>query len=1040
MSGEIPEAELEKAKDAGKAEAGDLNAHNEQGEPVRGKLAAEAFKKPQDLKFLSTTELVKAETAPGLSVESRQGIANFAGTLSAGISGTMAWSIIDKSLGSTRYGLAAKLAGSALVGGLTRVAGKGGSEMLLLDAKDRTTGLHDLAWGGVDALAAVGAVKAEEAFSNAWKVSLGKSSGAHLSHDMLLDQGRKILEGHLGKRITHNTLRGIVGGSTGALLWSSPHELATNFNKLNTLDGWKETGTNIGLQTLAGGVFGGVLFGGGTALWNARDLAGMSKAAILGKQGRYSLDVHHFNDGHSSILGDRSSIAQLAGKADELRQASQKSPVSSVLLDMGDAHSGNAAAVVSNTGELEQRIIHAHMKVNASIPGNHSADTGFYGKGTDAKQWILNMKGLSSELAGSGREVPGIAANVRSVLDPELMSAQGIYKPYRVFVDPKSGDKVGIVGLVTDQLQGATAPLVDMKLAAASAKFGNLTLKELSEQMSSNPEARNFYVRLTETATALKMPLENPGARVSDAIEALVNKNTQGLSAQAQAQMQSWYALAGKHPEASLGELVQAYPLNKNLADLASQFPNKRISDLRQFMVSDPLKALESSVAALKTEGIDKVIVMSHLGKSYDMHLAKAGPKVAAFFGGHSHHLEPVPVFVKNAASGSDIFVGQAGSSYGWLGEANLVFNKDGSLNRYLTSSKLHVIDETVKPMQSVTDHVMKHMQSTEAGRELVQQAGLYHPVSLQSEIPLDFIRGQQGRQTPLANLIASAFKDGGDKIMPQVNESRKALGLAPLVSESVDAVLLQSGGIRQGLPAGQLDDLTLQSMFLNQAAVVEMTGSQIQKALSYGVHDLPAANARPRTLLEKTKELFAAFKRTSHPLAEFDASGKNLIAGELRYNVDRSLPSHSRVSGVEIFDRAKNAYVPLDPNKKYTVMTVSHLIKRFAETPLIKASDARGLSFESLGPEYWVLGKSMPTASARQMLGTVDLNTQSSRNFMLDYLRANSNANRIFKMPASLNSSPLTDLSPGSWVPGLRPSVPASATIAALSAGRREK
>lgn len=985
---------------------------------------------------LSSSKLLKSDKSEAwLGVETKKGISNFAGTLTAGISGTMAWSLADKALGNTRYGLAAKLTAATLAGSLSRVAGKGSSELVLLEANDRTTGWSDLGWGAVDALAAVGAIKAEEAFTRSWKLSLGRSSGAHLSQEMMLDQGRKMLEGSLSQRLTHNTMRGIVGGGTGAFLWSTPHELANNFDKLNSLEGWKRTGDNIALNTVFGGAFGGVLYGGGTALFNARELASHARAGLMGKEGRYTLDIYHFNDGHSSILGNRSTLPQLAGKADSLRGSSERAGLSSLVLDLGDAHSGNAAAVVSNTGALEQRLIHQHLKVNASVPGNHSADTGLPGNARDVSQWISNMRELNSDLALAGREVQGVAANVQSVLDPHFIGQGGIYKPYRVFTDGKTGDKVALVGLVTDQLQGATPKLIDADLAIAAAKYGKLRISELAEKAATDPAAKQVMEKLAGNSALQKlMSAKSENTNLASVIDDLLEQTElKNLSQQARQNYKDWFALAGESPGTKLSELASKHGSSmKSLNELAAVHPDKTIADLHQIMISDPKLALEQSVQALKAEGVDKVVVLSHLGKANDLKLAQEGPRVAAIFGGHSHDLEPLPLYITNSQTGSDVLVSQAGSSYGWLGQARLVFNKDGSINRFFSSGKLHVIDESVKPMQSAAELVQSQMQKTPAGRQLLDQVGQRHPVQIASEISLDNIRGQKGTQTPLANMIASAFKEGGDKILPEVNAARVSQGLAPLGNQ-IDAVLIQSGGIRAGLPAGQIDELTVQTMFMNKPSITELSGEQIKKALSYGVHDFPAAT-KPSGIIGKTKEFLSAFGRDSSPLAHHDASGKNVIAGQLRFQVDRSLPTYARAINVEIWDQALNKYVPIDPAKQYTVMTVSHLLSRLGNTPMLPWARQRGISLSELGPEYWVLGKNMEADALKSMLKPSDLPQSSSRDFLLDYLKANSRDSQ-FNPAAGLFLSPMKDISPGSWIPALRPSWTALSSLGAVSA-----
>lgn len=978
---------------------------------------------------LTPTALGKVQTSdllsqpgnkPLVSVETKQGTANLIGTVSAGFGGAMDWAIVDKIMGNSRYAIPAKLVSAYLVGGISKVATKGAAEAIMLDPVHRTTSAKDFTWGGVDALATIGAIKAENTFSDYWKASLGKSSGLHLTNEMMVEQGGKMIEGSLRQKITFSTIRGVVGGGTGAFLVSTPHAFAENSDKLNTMAGWKRTTDKIFGSVIAGSTFGGVLTGGSSALWNIRPIVEASKASFFGKQGRYELDILHFNDGHSSILGDRSTLPQLAGKATELRSAADKKGLSSLVLDMGDAHSGNASAVVSNTGEIEQRLIHQALKVDASIPGNHSADVGI-GSAKSVNQWIKNMNDINAELATSGREVPGLAANVQSVLDPKFVSADGIYKPYRTFVDPKTGDKVGLVGLVTDTLQGAAPKLIDADLAIAARKLGNLSLPELEATAASNPQAASLIAQLQKNATVKSLMQAQPSSKVSSLVDRLLDDTAlKSLGADARANYKAWFELAGEHPQATLAELAKANGSNPAVAQLAKLYPDKQIGDLKQIMVSDPLEALESSVAALKAEGVDKVIVMSHMGKAADLQLAQQGPRVAAIFGGHSHHLEPVPLFVKNAQTGSDVMVSQAGHSYGWLGEAKLVFNTDGSINRYLSSGKMHVIDEKVVPLAAAKDQLMSYLDASDAGRRLLQQVQIKHPITVATEMPLDNIRGQMGTQTPLANLLVKAYKEGANLLSP---------------AQEVDAVLIQSGGIRAGLPAGKVDEQTLTTMFMNAPAVVEMNGAQIQKALSYGVHDFPAAQ-KPSGITGSIKSFFDALGRKNPPLSEYDASGKFIVAGEIRFTVDRSRPTWDRAQSVEIFDKALGKHVPIDQSKTYKVMTVGHLIDRFANTPLIPASELRNVSAKSLGPEYWVLGREMTGAEATAQMNASIFSVGKSKEMLLNYLSKNS-SNGLFVPPPGLFLSPMKDESPGTWVPSIRTSpsmVPVGVTSAQMS------
>lgn len=218
----------------------------------------------------------------------------------------------------------------------------------------------------------------------------------------------------------------------------------------------------------------------------------------------------------------------------------------------------------------------------------------------------------------------------------------------------------------------------------------------------------------------------------------------------------------------------------------------------------------------------------------------------------------------------------------------------------------------------------------------------------------------------------------------------------------------------------------------MNQPTLLEMSGEQIQKALAYGVHDLPAAS-RPENAMQKAWNMISSFGADSHPLATADVSGKNILAGQLKFNVDRSLPSFNRVSAVEIFDKSLGHYVPIDPAKKYTVLTVTHLLGRWGNTPLVPLKQLSG-SVESLGSEFWVYGSRMEASALTSMLKASDLPANASRNFLLDFLSKNSSAGS-FKMPPALMESPMRDISPDAWIPSLRPSIVSAASLGIVSA-----
>lgn len=961
----------------------------------------------------------------------KQGACDIAGTLSAGVSGTIAWSVADKLIGNTKYGLIGKLATAAVVGGGTKFITKGGLELALLEAPDRKTSSEDLVRGGVDALAAVAGFKAEQKFSSSYQQWLGRRSGAHLGAEFLEQQGAKILEGSAAQRVMHNGLRGLVGGTVGSFVWAAPNEIYKHRNELSTREGVIATGKDIGFATLLGGAFGGTLSAGGTAIWNARELASVAKAGILGKQGRYSLDVLHFNDSHSALLGDRATMSQLVTKADQLTVASAERRTGSVLLELGDTHSGTAASHLTNTGEVEARIAQQRMRVNGFVPGNHAADTGLPGNSRDVRQWMANMRTIQGEVAtAEGRELPGVASNVRNMLDPGFASGPGaIYQPFRIHVDATTGERIGLTGVVTNQLQTATPKLIDQELARAAAVLKGRRWSDLASARALEGEVKDAYRALAGNADIKLLAMQNPSLTVAELVEKNIEqKYLRGLTPEQAASWREWFRLGGEHPQATLSELATRYPANKQLEQIAAHFPDKRVGELHEIMCTDPLQALQRSVEQMKQQGVDKIIVLSHLGKNVDKELAAKAPAVSAIFGAHSHDLEPVPLWVWNESAKRHILISQAGFGNGWLGEANLVFNKDGSLHRYLSSGRMHVIDSAV-PHDPIAQKILTdHLSATAAGQSLLRDSTAH--LKLATEMPLMGIRGNLGRQTPYGNLLATAVGEGTQAELAAINAQRSAAQLAPL-GERVDAVLLQSGSLRGGLPAGDVTEIGMRSIYMNKLCLTQMKGEQIERILAYGTYDMPATTA-PATLRERVGAFFSGFKPGAGGIEPHDPSGKFVVTGGLQYKLDRSKEGIARIKDVMIKD-GSGRFVPLDRNRTYTVVANDYPLTRWGNNPMVDAKAASG-ALDRIGADKWVFGRRVEPGELRSLLPVHDLEADAAKRFTLDYLRRNSR-DGVFVPPKSLGVSPMLDISPGAWSAPVRPSITTIFPMAGLSA-----
>ncbi|KAJ2775378.1 hypothetical protein IWQ56_000081 [Coemansia nantahalensis] len=116
--------------------------------------------------------------------------------------------------------------------------------------------------------------------------------------------------------------------------------------------------------------------------------------------------------------------------------------------------------------------------------------------------------------------------------------------------------------------------------------------------------------------------------------------------------------------------------------------------------LTDPLAAVNAARARLAKMGINRIILLSHLGYGPDKELAaRVDPGISLIIGGHTHTylgnatakepvapLGPYPTWIANAASSEwQTAIVQAKALGEYVGYMDLVFNDDGSLDSRLS-------------------------------------------------------------------------------------------------------------------------------------------------------------------------------------------------------------------------------------------------------------------------------------------------------------------------------------------------------------------
>ncbi len=278
-------------------------------------------------------------------------------------------------------------------------------------------------------------------------------------------------------------------------------------------------------------------------------------------------------------------------------------------------------------------------------------------------------------------------------------------------------------------------------------------------------------------------------------------------------------------------------------------------------------------------EGADYVVVLSHLGDVKEGEYPTSEEFVGKTKGvdvvldGHSHSV--IPGKVLNNAEGKPVLLASAGASFEFVGKLELSMEGEFSVELLRT--------DTLESDPGVASYVEKVKEDVlVAGERIVGESafGLAAVDSMGEWLVRD-------REMPVGNFCADAF--------------REILG--------TDVGMINGGGIRDGIAAGKITYNNLMSVFPfgNTACVVSLTGAQLADVLEVAVRALPE---RSGSFMQVSGLRFKV-DISVEPSLEFDNNSLFLRVKE---------GAQRRVSQVEVKDRDSGKYVPVVPDKIYTV------------------------------------------------------------------------------------------------------------------------
>ncbi|RRJ65831.1 bifunctional metallophosphatase/5'-nucleotidase [Paenibacillus oralis] len=352
---------------------------------------------------------------------------------------------------------------------------------------------------------------------------------------------------------------------------------------------------------------------------------------------------------------------------------------------------------------------------------------------------------------------------------------------------------------------------------------------------------------------------------------------------------------------------------------------------------NDEVESAQKQVDALEAEGIDKIIVLSHLGYTVDQELAEAVDGIDIIVGGHSHTQLDVPE-VHNADTEPTLIV-QTGEYNEHLGQLDVTFDDKG----VLTEWKGGLID--LNAQDDADNYVIKG--DAEAVAKLAEYADpleeLKQTVVGESDVALDGERDSVRKQeTNLGDLVADGMRS---KVMSIVKE--------PDVKGYV--TIQNGGGIRASIDAGDitLGELLTTMPFGNNLTALKMTGNEIIAALENGVSGVENGEGR----FPQVSGLRFYYDSTKQPEVVDDVTGQKTQSGQ-------------RIVKVQILNE-DGTYSDIDPNGNYIVATNSYMAGGGDFYSSMKQAKDAGRFYELNLVDYEVFREYLDKA------GTVNLKTE---------------------------------------------------------------
>ncbi len=263
------------------------------------------------------------------------------------------------------------------------------------------------------------------------------------------------------------------------------------------------------------------------------------------------------------------------------------------------------------------------------------------------------------------------------------------------------------------------------------------------------------------------------------------------------------------------------------------------------------IKELQEEVNKLKEQGINKIVLLSHVGNEREKIIAQSVSGIDVILGGHSHNLIEGVKKDENlfySPTGEPVVITQAGRDGHNFGILNLEYNDKGQIvkvqNNVLKSSEFN-----------------KNLLMTAMSDKILGESPIIGKIAKADPYPQKPLI----EENPYANFVADA-----------VREELKA-----------DIVLVNSGNFRGCISPGAITERDISSIFpfKNRLCKVELTEKELIDALNHGGTSLKTPDNKPNilqvsgityTLNKEGKVIEASFINKNNQAVPIDVNNPN--------------------------------------------------------------------------------------------------------------------------------------------------------------------